>query len=839
LCQTWATNHCFNLWFEYLMTSLNKSFFKTLGVFTLSPICLALAGGDAFAQTTATLPEVVTILGSRDKSRTVFDSAVPIDRYSGAELEQVLSATGELGAALQTLAPSINQPRVSSSGASDSVRVIQLRGLAPDQVLVLVNGKRRHTNAALDLEGMFKGSVPVDLNTIPTNAIERIEVLRDGAGAQYGSDAIAGVINIVLKGGGTGGSASVAVGANRTQFAPTGTKIVDGQTQQLAFDQGLTFGNGATLRLGGEWQAKAGTNRAGPSDAGWTSWNSTPADLALDQKVLFKSGDPKVHSGNVFANATVPLQSGAQAYVFGTAHQRQTEGAAFFRYPGDPSNVASIYPNGYRPVTKGDITDTSLVAGTRFDAGPWSLDASARTGLNVFDYGLSNSLNASLGAASPTSFHLANMRSGQNSLNLDATRPVSIGGVGSPVNLALGAEFLQENYRTAAGDAASYAAGANTAGAPGAQAGPGLRPQDAVDLSRHVVSAYVDAEAEVTRDWLLAVALRQADYSDVGNSTTGKVSSRLKLGPQWLVRGSFSNSLRAPALAQTGFRFATLNFNADGTGLQNNALLPASDPLAQAFGAQPLKPETSQNLSLGFAWRPAKATSLTVDAYRIQVKDRITRTSDLQSDAVTAFLAGRGRTDIQSVAFLTNALDTTTTGLDLTVGHELQAVGGVLQLNAALNFNRTRIDRVNNNPTALSAIDPTLSLLGSDALLAVTHGSPQSKFILGAHWQGSQWGFTSKTTRYGRVWAYSYDSSAPIINGANAQPLGNTWLLDLEAQYKLSRNLTLVAGASNILDKYPPRTLSGSTYGGAFPYNYTDPTGLNGAYYYARASLTW
>ncbi len=821
------------------MTSLNPSFFKALGVFTLSPICVALVGGDAFAQTATTLPEVVTILGSRDKTRTVFDSAVPIDRYSGAELEQALSASGELGAALQALAPSINEPRVSSSGASDSVRVIQLRGLAPDQVLVLVNGKRRHTNAALDLEGLFKGTVPVDLSTIPVNAIERIEVLRDGAGAQYGSDAIAGVINIVLKGGGTGGSASVGLGANSTHFAPTGARIVDGQTQQVEFDQGLTFANGAILRLGGEWQAKAGTNRAGPSDAGWTSWNSTPADLALDQKVLFKSGDPKQRSGGVFANATIPFQSGAQAYFFGTAHQRQTEGAAFFRYPGDPSNVESIYPNGYRPITKGDITDTSLVAGARFDAGLWSLDASARTGLNVFDYGLSNSLNASLGNASPTSFHLATLRSGQNSLNLDATRPVAIVGFDLPVNLALGAEFLQENYRTSAGDVASYAAGPNTAGAPGAQAGPGLRPQDAVDLSRNITSAYVDAEAEITRDWLLAVALRQANYSDIGDSTTGKVSSRFKLGPQWLVRGSFSNSLRAPALAQTGFRFATLNFNGDGTGLQNNALLPANDPLARAFGAQPLKPETSQNLSLGLAWHPAKATSLTVDAYRIQVKDRITRTSDLQSDAVTAYLAASGRNDIQSVAFLTNALDTTTRGIDLTVSHELMALGGVLQLNGALNFNRTQIDRVNNNSTALSAIDPTLSLLGSDALLAVTHGSPASKFILGAHWQGDQWGFTSKATRYGRVWAYSYDSSAPLVDGAPAQQLGNTWLLDLETQYKFSRNLALVVGASNILDKYPPRTLSGSTYGGAFPYNYTDPTGMNGAYYYARFNLTW
>lgn len=812
---------------------------RSAQLFRLSPLMIGLLGTCTFAQTVTTLSETVTIVGSRDKSRTVFDSTVPVDRYSSAEVEQAISSTGDVGAALQALSPSINEPRVSSSGASDSVRVIQLRGLAPDQVLVLVNGKRRHTNAALDLEGLFKGTVPVDLNTIPANAIERIEVLRDGAGAQYGSDAIAGVINIVLKGGGSGGSASLGFGSNVTHFSPTGSNITDGQTQQAAVENGITFANGAVLRIGAELQNRAGTNRAGASDAGWTSWNSTPEDLALDGKVLFKSGDPKLRSGNLFFNTTLPLNDNTKFYAFGTVHERRTEGSAFFRYPGDPSNVSAIYPNGYRPVTEGHINDNSLVAGARFNADAWSVDASARAGENRFDYNLSNSLNASLGDASPTQFHLANMRSGQTSFNLDATRPVELAGLAAPLNLAAGLEVARESYRTTAGDPASYAAGTNFDGAPGAQAGPGLRPEDEVSLSRQITSMYLDAEAEVTRDWLVAAALRQAHYSDVGDSTTGKLSSRLKLGDAWLVRGSVSNSLRAPALAQTGFRFATLNFNSDGSGLQNNALIPASDPLAQAFGAQALKPETSQHLSLGLAWRPAKSTSFSVDAYRIQVKDRITRTSDLQSNAVSTYLAGVGRTDIQSVAFLTNALDTTTTGLDVFFSHDLAAWGGALQLSAALNLNTTEIDSVHNNPAALAKIDPDLSLLGADALLAVTHGSPRSKLILGANWQGNVWGVTARAMRYGSVWAYSYDSSAPIVNGANAQELGNTWVADLEVQYKVNKNLSLQLGANNLFDTYPTRTLPDSTYGGAFPYNYTDPTGMNGAYYYVRASVRW
>jgi iron complex outermembrane receptor protein len=465
----------------------------------LAPLALALATLPALAQTPPAEAGQITIVGSRVKGRTVFDSAVPIDRYNAREVEQAISASGELGAALQALSPAINQPRASISGAVDSVRVVQLRGLAPDQVLVLVNGKRRHTNAVLDLEGIFQGTVPVDLNTIPANAIERIEILRDGAGAQYGSDAIAGVINVVLKGSGQGGGAAASVGANHTRFKPLGRTLTDGQTLQLAADQGLTFANGGVLQLGAELQRKAGTNRAGLRDANAAWWALTPADTALDSQQRFKTGDPEVQTGNAFANATLPLGGGAEAYAFSTLARRHSEGAAFFRYPSEDSNVPAIYPQGYRPVTTGRLTDFGGVAGARFAAGDWALDASLRLGDNRFGYGVNHSLNASLGAASPTNFHLADFRSGQTSLNLDASRTLVLPGLAAPLNLAAGAEWLHETYRSSAGDAASYAAGPVAGALPGAQAGPGLRPQDAVDLSRRIASVYLDAEAELSR----------------------------------------------------------------------------------------------------------------------------------------------------------------------------------------------------------------------------------------------------------------------------------------------------------------------------------------------------
>ncbi|MHA4869285.1 TonB-dependent receptor plug domain-containing protein [Duganella sp. PWIR1] len=788
------------------------------------------------AQESAAIDEV-TIVGSRARNRTVFDSAVPIDRFGAREVENALSS-GEVGAALQALAPSINFPRIESSGAADSVRGVQLRGLAPDQVLVLINGKRRHASAVLDTESSFAGTVPVDVNAIPPGAIDHIEILRDGAGAQYGSDAVAGVINIVLKQQRTGGSASVSYGANHTDFEPTREKKTDGQTKIVNADYGIPLGDAGFFRFGAESRSRNPTQRAGFSDAGWTSWNATPADLALDGKVVFKSGDSQSHNNYLFYNALLPLTEGVDAYSFATANQRQSDGSAYFRYPGDPSNVAALYPNGYRPVTHGEASDLSVVAGLRVSSGAWNWDLSARHGSNIFHYDLSNSANASLGAQSPTSFHLATFDYRQNAVNADVTREFDFG---VPINLALGAEYIRETYTSSPGDAASYAAGAVSDAPPGAQAGPGLRPQDAFDGSRNIGSVYADIESDITKQLLVGAAARYSDYSDFGSASTGKLSARYKFTEQFLLRGSLSNSFRAPALVQTGFRFSTLNFNSDGSALQTASLLPASDPLARAFGAQALKPEKSTNLSLGLAWKPARNTSFTLDGYRIKIKDRITRTSDLQSDAATAYLAGIGRSDIQSVAYLANLLDTTTTGLDAVLNHDLALAGGKLNLSAALNLNKTRIDLVHQSSAALAKIDPELTVLTDTSLFRIRNASPRNKLVLSADWQAAQWSLLARATRFGPLKDFSYDEDAEIIDGVHAQRFGAVWTLDLEAQYKLTKQLTLAVGADNLLDRYPQRVreTNNATYGGALPYNFINPIGVNGAYFYGRLRYTF
>ncbi|WP_338758692.1 TonB-dependent receptor [Massilia sp. METH4] len=795
------------------------------------------AAGPPEAGTVAAALDQVTIVGSRARNRTVFDSAVPIDRFGAREVENALSS-GDLGAALQDLAPSINFPRIESSGAADSVRGIQLRGLAPDQVLVLINGKRRHASAVLDTESSFAGIVPVDVNAIPPGAIDHIEILRDGAGAQYGSDAVAGVINIVLKRARSGGSASISYGAHHTDFEPTDTTKTDGHTTTISADYGFPVGDAGYFRFGAEHRDRNPTNRAGRSDAGWTSWNATPADLALDGQVVFKSGDSEQRNNYAFYNTLLPVAPGIDAYSFATINRRKSDGSAYFRYPGDPANVPEIYPNGYRPTTKGDMTDVSVVAGLRLAAAGWNWDVSARHGGNKFRYGLERSVNASLGTASPTSFHLATFDFDQDALNADLTRELDLG---MPVNLALGAEYMHEKYRSSPGDPASYAAGPFSAAPPGAQAGPGLRPQDAFDGSRSVRSVYADIESDITPRLLLGAAARYADYSDFGGARTGKLSARYKFTDTFLLRGSLSNSFRAPALVQTGFRFATLNFNSDGTALQTAALLPASDTLARAFGAQELQPEKSTNLSLGAAWRPQRNTSVTVDAYRIRLRDRITRSSDLQSDAATAYLAGIGRGDIQSVAYLANLLDTTTKGLDVVFNHDLPFAGGKLDLNAALNLNKTRIDEVRQGSAALARIDPSLTLLTDNNLFRIRNASPRSKLVLGADWQGERWSAQARATRFGPLKDFSYDEEAEMIDGVHAQRFGAVWTVDVEAQYRFTPRLTLAVGADNLFDRYPDRVreTNNATYGGALPYNFINPVGLNGAYYYARLRHTF
>ncbi|MBS0377968.1 MAG: TonB-dependent receptor [Proteobacteria bacterium] len=773
--------------------------------------------------------EQVTVFGSRVSDRSVFDSAVPIDYFSPAQVKQAL-VSGELGQALQDLSPAVNMPRASSSGTSDSVRAIQFRGLGPDEVLVLVNGKRRHANAVMDIEGLFPGTVAVDLNAIPEEAIDHIEILRDGAGALYGSDAVAGVVNIVLKGSSGGGQADVLYGANVTHFAPTDQRITDGRSKMISADYGFSVAGGF-LHVGADYRDTGSTNRAGPTSAS-ASYNSTPADLALDNRVLFQSGDPATINKSVFYNLSVPVGARSELYSYTTANYRDTWGGAFFRYPGDPTNVLSIYPNGYRPVSTGVSQDLDAVLGLKTEWVGWRWDFSAREGYNTFSYGLTNTLNASLGPDSPTRFHVADFTYEERGLNLDLTRELQIPGWSAPLGVSTGAEYMHEAYHTSPGDPASYAAGPYTVDPiygevipPGSQGDNGLSPGDVAHLTRGVWSGYLGFDNEIASRLLLQVAGRYSHYSDYGDSVTGKFAVRYSITDSFLLRGSVSNSFRAPSLAQEAIRITTLNFNDTGTGLQNTAFLPPTDPLAAENGGIALRPEKSVNTTVGLAWRAPWGISTTLDLYQIRIRDRIVPTGQIPTFDPTY-------PNIAAVSFLTNGLDTTTRGLDLVVSQSTQVAGGSLKLSASFNRNYLHQDALRNALADNANVNAAV-------LIPLEYGSPSTKLILAADWSNARWGVTLQPIHYGTLYAFSYDSSLPVIQGANVQKYDPAWTVNAEAHLSIVDGIRVAVGGTDVFNRYPDRTTPGGSYYGALPYNFANPIGINGAFYYARLTVSF
>jgi iron complex outermembrane receptor protein len=534
--------------------------------------------------------EEIVVVGTRTAGHSVYESLAPIDLITPEAIRQSAAIPGEIGAAIQSLVPSFNLPRQSNSNFADVVRPAQLRNLSPDQVLVLVNGKRRHSTSTLTTESKLgKGTSPVDFNSIPVGAIERIEVLRDGAGAQYGSDAIAGVINVVLKDADKGGEASASWGQNRTDFAPTGRSVNDGDTLFASLNGGLGVGGGF-LNLTAEYRDRDQTLRSGPDQIPFFE-EQTPANLALAGTQTHKAGDGTMEDLSFMFNSAVPLGEEFEFYSFGGYSQRDGEGANFFRYPDSFANVSTIFPDGYIPVLEADNVDMSLAVGWRGSIpSGWNWDLSAVYGSNEFDHDVTNSLNVSFGDASPTSFNVAEYEFTQLTFRFDMSRPFEVDGFANPVNLAWGLEYRTDTYETKAGDPESYEAGP-VIGAPiGTQAGSGLKPEETVDVDRDAVGVYVDLESDITDRFQAGIAGRFEDYSDFGNSVDGKISGRFELTDALAVRGTVGTGFRAPSLTQAYFRGSTTSFG-EGGQLENVLNLPTDDPIAVLLGASDLDPE--------------------------------------------------------------------------------------------------------------------------------------------------------------------------------------------------------------------------------------------------------
>ncbi|MCS6809520.1 MAG: TonB-dependent receptor, partial [Bacteroidota bacterium] len=619
------------------------------------------------------LSEIV-VLGTRRSDRTVVESPVPIDIVPAADMRQ--SGLTETNQMIQMIVPSFNFPRPAIADGTDALRPATIRGLGPDQTLVLVNGKRRHTTALVHVNGTVgRGSTGVDLNAIPANMIERIEVLRDGAAAQYGSDAIAGVINVILR-------KDLGLHVNSTVGQTTRN---DGRVVQVGANYGIGLPNGGYLHIGGEYRFRDSTNRTGVDIRRMmpdTIPGSRPADWAADdpRRINHWQGDSRTRDVGGFLNGMLPIAENLSAYMFGGYTYRESESYGFFRTPRDARNIYEVYPNGFLPQIFVRSTDFSGGVGVKGELAGWNYDVSAVYGGNLFNFNVRNSLNASLGVNSPRNFNCGTLGYNQGSVNIDIARGFDIG-LAKPLNIALGSELRLENYTITAGQPESWWNQPNNIGAqaitigpgpardtvisgvtvrlpasttpirnfvpivnripftqdgrggipaPGSQVFPGFRPSDETNQSRNNISLYLDTETELVQGWNIGAAARFESYSDFGSLLTWKASTRYEFVSGLAVRGAIATGFRAPSLQQQYFRATSTNF-INGIPFDISTF-PANSPAGRAFGAPQLKPETSLNISGGITFDAIENLSVSIDYYNIAVRDRITLSGNFTGD---------------------------------------------------------------------------------------------------------------------------------------------------------------------------------------------------------------
>ena len=772
------------------------------------------------------------------------ERAVPVDIIT----QDQIASTGyaETTQVIQAIAPSFNFPRPTITDGTDTVRPATLRGLGPDQVLVLINGKRRHQSALVHLNGSIgRGSTGVDLNAIPVSAIERIEVLRDGAAAQYGSDAIAGVINIVLKGGVSRPTITSKFGLSKGSFpgnscTPNGLACSKGTDIDFS-DGGLFDGGGAwglpvgsgSLMVSAEYRHHNRTNRASfdPRDqivAGDAGANAVP-------EPNHRWGDPDTRDFMTFLNASVPLNGPETrfVYAFGGFSRRVANSAGFYRRALDARNWPQIYPLGFLPVIEPTVIDASGTAGVRGVLNGWTWDASGQYGHNSFGFTIGDTLNVSLGPTIPpnkTTFDAGTLALNQFVGNVDLSRRVKLQGLAGPLNVAFGGEYRRENYQITAGEPESYGDGgfANQFGgrsAIGAQVFPGFRPSNAVDESRNSVAGYVDVEGDFLKWLRLGAAGRAERYSDFGSTVDGKLTVRVQPDKRFVARGSVSSGFRAPSLGQSFFSSTATNFiNVAGQGLVpfESLTLPVNSPAAQVLGAQPLKPENSLHTSAGVVINPVPDLDVTVDYYHISIDDRIVLSGNFTGTRITALLAPFGA---NSARFFTNAIDTRTNGVDITANYRIALEeAGDLRLRAGYNNTRSKIVGSVATPPQLAGFEQVL--FDRIERRRIECGQPKDSLRLGGAWRMDRWGVDLDLARYGEFCSFT-------LNPADDQTFSPKWLTDLEASYRTSA-YTLAAGVQNLFNIFPDRNITQNSFNGIQTFPSHSPFGMNGRSVYGR-----
>lgn len=756
--------------------------------------------------------ETVQVIGTRRIGRvSETDSIQPVDILPMAQ-SATQGQSFDLAQTLKYKVPSLVTQRTSGDDQQDAVDTVSLRGLDSDQTLVLINGKRYHQSSLIGLPGAGTnniGAAYYDINTIPILAIDNVQVLRDGAAAQYGSDAIAGVVDIQLKH--TPGCEGIT---GYGQYAPRG----DGQNYIASAYCGFKVGDGGVISVTGEWQNRGRSDVAEP-------WNPALSDRPL-------IGDASVNNNTLYTNGDIPFANGAHFYFDGGIQNRYVSTDDFGRGgigSGDiPSrNSAAMYPNGFVPIHDIMVQDRNGTVGAWWLWDNWRVDVSQTGGYNRLMNTEINTLNASLAyenllsggpGTSPTSFRAGGLSFRQYTSNLDVSRFFDNWLHG--VNVAFGAEYRDENFKIYPGEPASYLDYDPTGTTQGgAQGFPGFQPGDATNKSRTSEAVYADIETDWTDRLRTDQAVRFEHYSDFGSTTIGKLSAAYNVTPDFMLRGSVSTGFRAPALQQRYMSSTISNF-VNGQ-LVNTLLAPNGGYVAQAAGIPPLKQEKSRSLTLGLTWTPTPNTAITLDGYRIDIDDRIVLSGLFGDDdpVIGGILTQLGVGDAQ---FIVNGANTRTQGVDLTIGHDMALGAGHLHTFLAFNHTETSIRQV--RPPASLAANPE-NFLPLASRLFITGAGPRYKMVLSNEYTLGKW-----DANFNIIWF------GPITTGGAAndavQRYNSKASADASVAYHFTPKTTLTIGGQNIFDVYPTPQNPNITANG-FKYESVQ-FGLDGAAWFVR-----
>ncbi|MEY3368437.1 MAG: hypothetical protein RI973_1592 [Bacteroidota bacterium] len=761
----------------------------------------------------------VQIIGSRSLRRTVTNSPVAIDLIDVSEIAREVGQL-EVNQMLQYVAPSFNASRQSGADGADHIDPATLRGLGPDQTLVLVNGKRRHQSSLVNIFGSRgRGNTGTDLNAIPASAIERIEILRDGASAQYGSDAIAGVINVVLKSNVEEGSLNISTGMYKadpgSDYDVLATEDFDGQSLNVNANYGLRVGKEGFVNFTMDYLTRDRTNR--------------PADPNAFDIYRQKYGDAAADAFSGFLNAAVPVGDNSSFYLFGGYSHRYTDAFAWTRSPDSERNVPAIYPDGFNPRITSNIGDQSVSAGVRTKYKNWDIDINNTFGQNRFHYIIDGTLNASLLERSPTRFDAGGFQLSQNTSSINFSQYFD--SVLKGANLAFGMEHRLENYEIFAGeegswrnygiveavDANGFVTRTDVLGRPGGSQGfPGFQPADVLSEFRTNLGLYVDAEFDLSDKLMVAAAARYEHYSDFGSTLNGKLAARLSLSKGLALRASVSTGFRAPSLAQIYFRSTFTDFvsgNPIDKIVANN-----KSPIARVLGIPGLKQENATNASLGLTASFGSFTA-TIDGYYVDIRDRVVLTGSFEDTDpdIGAELQALG---VGAAQFFTNAIDTKTRGVDAVLSWSGRLGPGKLRTTFAANFNDMELGDITTNDKLKGKEDIYFGTREQKFLLA---SAPNSKLNLTLDYKIKQFGVNLRFIRFGEIIIEDFLGTDDVYSPRT--------VTDLTLAYDLTKNLSLRVGASNLMNVYPVQQDTETETGGLWD---AVQMGANGTFYFAR-----